>query len=65
MVLTTRILRSWTSRMTQVPASGSADADVVESAVVTEPALSTRSWRIRSWVSGSRDSPGMALGMVS
>ncbi len=32
---------------------------------VTEPALSMRSCRIRSWVSGSVAGPGSALGMVS
>jgi hypothetical protein len=36
MALTTRMCRSWTSRMMWVPGVGSADADVVESAVVTD-----------------------------
>jgi hypothetical protein len=48
--------------------AGSADADVVQSAVVSQgdrPALSTVSCRIRSWVSRSLVGPGTALGIVS
>ena len=46
---------------------GSAGADVVESAGVAQgeaAGLSTRSCRIRSWVSGPRVGPGRALGRV-
>jgi len=47
---------------------GSADADVVRRLLchsLTEPALSTRSRRTRSWVTGSVAGPGSAFGIAS
>ena len=66
--LTILIWRSWTSRMTQVPAWVRPTPMWCSRLLcrsVTEPALSTMSCRIRSWVAGSVVSPGTALGIVS